>query len=402
VEDLPAAGRRLKAAYFNYYLGHAGVAAFLSWYFSGLGLSGRQIGVLLAVGPVIGLLVQPLWSLLADGRTGVRGALVAALAGAGAASWLLPLGQSFPALFALVVGWAVFFNGIDPLLNSLALHTLGSRAEAFGRIRLYGSYGNAVSQLAVGALVHAAPAAAMFGWQGAWLFLSLALIARAGPRRETAGAGPGSGGRLSWNRLRQLWTRRPLWIFLVAALLSQTSQVMGWSYFAVYARSAGAGSVEAGAGLWIAVVSAFPFFLLGERLLRRFGPRRLLVASSAAYALRWGLLSITPPMPAVFAIQLLNGLGYGLYYVSAVALVYRETPAGFKATGQGVLSAVHVSLATICGGLLGGVLLEALGVAWVYRAAAVLALLSLIPVLAMRPGTGQEEQETAQGRFPPS
>ncbi len=85
-----------------------------------------------------------------------------------------------------------------------------------------------------------------------------------------------------------------------------------------------------------------------------------------------------------------------------MALVYRETPAGFKATGQGVLSAVHVSLATICGGLLGGVLLEALGVAWVYRAAVVLALLSLIPVLAMRPGTGQEEQETAQGRFPPS
>ena len=371
--------RRLKVVYFNYYLGHSGVAAFLSLYLSGLGLKGYEVGALLAVGPVVGLFVQPLWSVLADKRIGLKGALVAALLGAAAASLLLPFGRTFAALLGLIFAWAFFFNGIDPLINALTLEALGSRAGAYGRVRLYGSFGNAASQLAVGALGQAVHAAAMFLWQAAWLVASVPLIARS----KALNAVPKAAGfGATWD-LRALASNRALLIFLLAAFLSQTSQVMGWSYFPVYARAYGAGALGAGAGLWIAVVSAFPFFYFGERLLQRFGPRRLLIVSSSAYALRWGLLSVAGGGPAVYAIQLLNGVCYGLYYVAAVAFVHRETPAGLKATGQGLLSAVHVSLATICGGLLGGALLETLGVVWIYRVAAVMALLSLVPITSL-------------------
>lgn len=371
--------RSLKAVYFNYYLGHSGVIAFLSLYLSGLGLSGHEIGVLLAVGPAVGLAVQPLWSLLADGRVGLQRALTVALVGAAAISLLLPLTGSFAALFALIFVWALFFNGIDPLLNATALEALAGRADGFGRIRLYGSFGNAASQLAVGALGQAVHAAAMFFWQAGWFLASLPLVARA--RIQNAG---GQRPRVvTLKGLRALGANRALALFLFAAFLSQTSQVMGWSYFAVYTRSHGASAFEAGAGLWIAVVSAFPFFYFGEWLLRGFGPRRLLVASSLAYTLRWGLLSLIGSVPAVYLIQLLNGVCYGLYSISAVALVHRETPEGLKATGQGLLSAVHISLATIGGGLLGGALMEAFGVVWIYRVAALLALLSLAPLTAL-------------------
>lgn len=384
--------RRLKLVYLSYYLGHSGVVAFLSFYLAELGLRGREIGALLAVGPVVGLIVQPLWSFAADQRIGPGRAAAAALAGAALASLLLPFAGSFPALLTLIFAWALFFCGIDPLINALALGVLGERAGAWSRVRLYGSFGNAGSQLAAGALAQAVHAGAMFLWQAAWLLAALPVVCGFGGRdaareglSEKSGEAGKSGEGAGLSALRALGGNRALLLFLAAALLSQTSQVMGWSYFPVYASAGGKGAFAAGAGLWIAVVSAFPFFYFGERLLLVFGPRRLLVVSSLAYALRWALLSMTGAGPSAYAIQLLNGFCYGLYHISAVALVHEETPEGLKATGQGLLSAVHLSLATITGGLLGGALLEAWGVVWIYRTAALLALLSLIPLSLLGP-----------------
>ena len=368
--------RSLKFSYFTYFLGHSGVMSFLSLYLAGLGLSGREIGALLATGPIVGLLVQPAWSLLADRRGGVRGALVLALSGAVAASALLPLGKNYTALVLLIVSWAFFFNAIDPLLNSLTLGFLDRRADAFGRVRLYGSFGNAASQAAVGWLAQVVHGAAMFYWQSLFLLLSLWGVLRVkidhsgGQKRVPA---------LS-SAFRKLWGNKVLFVFLLTALLLQTSQVMGWSYFALYAQAKGASPLQAGAGLWIAVVSAFPFFYWGEALLGRFGPYRLLAASALAYTVRWGMLSLVQPIAAIYAVQLLNGFCYGLYVVSAVAVVHRETPGGLKATGQGLLSAVHISLATISGGLLGGFLVDWGGVTWIYRVGAGLAITSFLPL----------------------
>lgn len=370
--------RSLKTVYFSYFLGHSGVVAFLSLYLAGLDLSGRQIGLLLAVGPAVGLLVQPVWSLVADTKAGARGALLCALAGAAVLSLLLPLGKSYAALLPFIVGWALFFNGIDPLLNALALESLGEQADAFGRIRLYGSFGNAGSQLLIGGLTQFVHAAAMFFWQALFLLVALVKVVAVNPagiERERKGSRHGAIARLLRNRA--------LLLFLPAALSLQTSQVMGWSYFALYVEANGGRALEAGVGLWIAVISAFPFFFLAERFLRRFGPRRLLVMSAGAYALRWGLLSMTSSIGAMYAIQTLNGCCYGLYYVAAVALVHKESPAPLKATGQGLLSAVHISLATICGGFFGGLLVDWGNVAWIYRAGAGLALASLPPLIGL-------------------
>ena len=231
----------------------------------------------------MGIIVQPAWSFLADARGGVRGALLGALTGAALLSLLIPLGKSYGALLLLLMGWAFFFNGIDPLLNSLALESLGHEADAFGRLRLFGSFGNAGFQLLIGCADADRSQAAMFLWQALFLLVALAnvlAITQGGSGRERALGRRGL--------VVMLLGSRALLLFLPAALLLQTSQVMGWSYFALYMKAQGAGAVEAGVGLWIAVLSAFPFFFSPSRLLSRFGPHRLLLVSAAAYALSLG------------------------------------------------------------------------------------------------------------------
>jgi len=77
--------------------------------------------------------------------------------------------------------------------------------------------------------------------------------------------------------------------------------------------------------------------------------------------------------------------------------VHKESPAPLKATGQGLLSAVHISLATICGGLLGGLLLDWSDVFWLYRAAAGLALASMPLLIALALAESRKAASGAEG-----
>ena len=127
----------------------------------------------------------------------------------------------------------------------------------------------------------------------------------------------------------------------------------------------------------------FPFSTWAKLFWAASAPAGSSSPARSAYALRWGMLSAFRQVPAIYAVQLLNGFCYGLYYIAAVAFVHRETPAPLKTTGQGLLSAVHISLATICGGMLGGLLIDWGDVTWIYRVAAGLAMLSLIPLVRL-------------------
>src|SRR5690349_2054446 len=52
--------------YLLFFAGVAPLFSFLVLYYTGQGLSGSQIGVLMGVGPLIGLVTGPLWGGLAD------------------------------------------------------------------------------------------------------------------------------------------------------------------------------------------------------------------------------------------------------------------------------------------------------------------------------------------------
>ena len=106
------------------------------------GLSGSQVGVVLAMVPLVGTLAQPLWGQLAD-RTGAR-ARVLALLGLGAATGYLALGfaQGFAALVLATLWLALFSTALVPAATSVTFALArGDRVHAFGRMRVWGTIG---------------------------------------------------------------------------------------------------------------------------------------------------------------------------------------------------------------------------------------------------------------------
>ena len=85
------------------------------------GLTGTQLGLVLSVMPLVGIVAQPFWGQVAD-RTGARGRLVAFLSMVSAAGFvLLGLAQGFVPILLAAVFLACFSTPVIPLSVSVAL-----------------------------------------------------------------------------------------------------------------------------------------------------------------------------------------------------------------------------------------------------------------------------------------
>ena len=75
-------------------------------------------------------------------------------------------------------------------------------------------------------------------------------------------------------------------------------------------------------------------FHYSSRLLRRFGPARLLIVAMSVYAFRLLLYAIMPSVTWVLGLAMLQGLSDGLFLVSAVAYVNDLAPDALKSTAR--------------------------------------------------------------------
>ena len=106
------------------------------------GLSGTELGIILAVSPLVGMIAQPLWGQVAD-RTGARGRVLAFLTlGTGLGYAVLGLAEGFWNILLAVAALASVGTAVFPLMNSVSLALLRDQGHhAFGRVRVWGTIG---------------------------------------------------------------------------------------------------------------------------------------------------------------------------------------------------------------------------------------------------------------------
>src|SRR5215813_4931208 len=104
------------------------------------GLSGTQVGVVLAIAPLIGMIAQPFWGQIAD-RTGARSRLLTFLT-LGTALGYLALGaaKGFWSIVAAAIPLSLVGTAVFPMMTSVSLAILrGTGRHAFGNVRVWGT-----------------------------------------------------------------------------------------------------------------------------------------------------------------------------------------------------------------------------------------------------------------------
>ncbi len=365
------------SAYYFFYFGFIGTfAPYFSLYLKSLSFSAWDIGVLNSLMQVMRVAAPNLWGWLAE-RIGAQTPIVR-LAGlmsmAGFSVFFFT--KSFSGVFLGMALLAFFWSAAIPLVDTLTLSHLGSEAQRYGRIRLWGSIGFIVAVLAVGAALDSMPIAGLLPMAMgtlAGIFCCALLIPEAPPQRHSDDPAP----------IGEILRRPAVRALFVACFLMSAAHGALYVFYSLYLVGHGYGTTAVG-WLWtLGVLAEIGVFLAMPRLLHRFSIRSLLLASHACAVLRfliigWGVDSA----PLLVLAQLLHGATFGAYHAAAVAAVGRWFGAQHQSRGQAIYGSVSFGAGGMAGGLVSGLAWDTLGPAATYSISSLFALLGLVAILA--------------------
>jgi PPP family 3-phenylpropionic acid transporter len=353
----------LKVFYFLFFAAAAALAPFLALYYEQLGSTGRQIGVLTAIPPIVTMIAASLWSGLADATQQHHRLLILAIIGAMFFALAISFAVSFWLLALLVVMFAFFTAPIIPLVDNAAMETLGERKNQYGKLRLWGAVGWGVSAPFVGLLVEQfSPSWSFYGYIG-FMFAGLLLVF--GLPIGHAGIG-----QAFWRGFGALMGNRRWLFFLVIIFIAGIGSSMTHNYLFLYMNQLGASTTVMGLALTVATLSELAVYAFSDKMLDRWGTRKMLAISIIAMIVRMLTYSVIMLPWMVLIIQLLHGLAFSVQWVAGVAYANKIAPPGMGATAQGIFSGVSMGLAAAVGAFIGGWLYESVGPFLMYRWAA--------------------------------
>ena len=366
------------AAFYAAFFGFSGVIMpFFPAWLQAKGLDSRATGIVLAVPMFIRLISVPSVARLADRRSALRGALIASAFGSAAAYVVLSQANQFVPILLAVALASLATAPTMPLLDAYALKGLALRGRAYGSVRLWGSVAFVIANFGAGFVIdRIAPIQIIWLLFGSLVIVSavsltLMPIALDGGSAEKVAAAPG-----------KLLLSPGFWVFTGGASLIQASHAVYYGFSVLDWRAKGLDSASIG-GLWgLAVIAEIALFAVSARFPQRIGSLGLLGVGAFGAVLRWGVMSLNPPLVLLPMLQLLHAFSFGATHLGSMQVLTLHAPARQFATAQGDFATVLASV--MAGGMaLSGALYSDLGDR-AYVAMALAAALGGVFVLSAR------------------
>jgi PPP family 3-phenylpropionic acid transporter len=338
------------------------------------GLSATQVGLVLAIQPLVGLFAQPAWGQIAD-RSGSRVRVLVALC-VGTALGYVALGNAHGlaqvALATFV--FALFGSAVFPVAISVTFGALVD-PRRFGRVRVWGTLGYFIVVVGAPPLLSALRAARGLGVvQGGpsepgleWMFelagglmLAAAMVAL-GLREEGA-----SSQRAQRGDLRVLLST-PAFLRALAFVAGAQFFLNGpMQLFPLYVRARG-GSMSDVSHMWIVMLLCeVPLILHSERLFARFSVTGVMAAATACGGLRWLLTAWAPSLAWAYPVQLVHGLVVTGLGVGTALHVQQIVPSRLRSTAQAFVALLGSSIGGALSSVLCGAAVDRVGVTPVF------------------------------------
>ena len=317
------------------------------------GLSGIQIGVILSVTPVMMFLVQPLQGMLAD-RLGYKKCLIWSSLFASLSYLFYIFDGSFATFFLITVFMALFYNSIQPLLDSLSLKLVQQDPSfSYGTLRIAGAAGWAITGTIVGRYIDSVNITVIFISSAVSMFLTFLFafslqqdIAKSEARKPRI------------TKIKEIFRNRDLVVLLVCVFLISLGGTTIWNFYSIYMKENGASATLVGYGISFQGLCELPLFYFSAKIIGKLGSRTTLLITVFALALRMALYGIVKNPYAALSIELLHGISWSLFWVVCVEYVNNLVRHDWRATGQSFLYAAYFGLGAIAGNFWTGYLYD--------------------------------------------
>ena len=309
------------------------------YYEQQLHLTGREIGVLAAISPLMSLLIAPVWGNAADARGSRLALLRWALAGAAGAVVLMSLPHLFLPLLITVIIFYLFHVSIIPLSDGVVAGAAAEKGVPYGDLRLWGSLGFAFWGVLYGQLVGMLGPKAIF-----YFYAGLTLVALPVGWRMVAHEAPPKAKR---GQVFELLRDKPLARFMVVVGLAALGMQVGYVFVYVHLAKLGASGALIGAISAVGGLAEVPSMWVAGRLMRKYKAPLVFAAGVLLFAMGWACYALIRVPWLGLPIQVLNGIGMGFIWPACVTYTARRSPAEQGAGAQSLLNAVMLGIAPL-------------------------------------------------------
>ncbi len=314
------------------------------------GLSPEQIGLVLAIGPWLRILVDPVVTRASDrsgqGRRIIVIASLVALAAFAAYRLADGFDDRFWPILLITLVFAPAFHVLIPLGDAQTMAAVRRDGLDYGRIRLWGSITFIVAALGVGELLTGREPNLV--WLVAVISLAVLFATTLTLREQSA-----TRGTARWTDILAFLRQRRFLAFLLAASLVQASHAVLNGFSGIHWKAAGYSELAVGLFWGGGVVAEVALFAVSGLVVGRLGARNLLLLGAGAALLRWIILAETVALPGLVVAQILHGITFGATYLATMHYISDNAPEGMKATAQGAyasITGVVMGLALIAAG----------------------------------------------------
>lgn len=325
--------------------------SFLPIYYQSLGLSGSEIGWLLAVGPFVALLIQPVAGFLSDKWKTVKKLMIISIIGVILGAIILFSLNSFILLLLTSLIFFSFMSPLGALGDSLAQKTAKHFGVAFGSIRMWGSVGFGLSALLTGQLLF------RIGVENIlypFLFFAIGtlIVSFFISDVTTSSRAVGLLDALS------LLKNTKLTLFMAVTMFISLPHRMNDSYFGIYMKQIGGNESLIGWAWFIATVVEALIFFISTNWFKRFKELNLIIVIALVYGIRYISMGLIDNPVFILFLQPLHGITFAILYTAAIQYVSRIVPEHILGTAHLLFISVFFGISGMVGSLLGGWILE--------------------------------------------
>jgi len=354
---------------------------FLSAYYSKAGLNAVKIGILLTIGPLVAIFIQPLWAILSD-RTGHRKLILClVILGSGFSMLTYYVGHSFLSFFAAALLLSIFSTSIIPLNDAITLRLARKNGLDFSIIRMGGTVGFAIVVIIAGIIVKKNPEIQfVLGFLGYMilLFFVVRLPKDSKNSKETRKQITTEAVKINKVGFFNIFESKQVYFMLAFAFITQVGLSFHGSFVGVYALKLGLSEDKIAVINCCAALSEIPVLFFINKLMRRISTMKLIAMASVLLGMRMFIVT-AGGIGFIIIAQFLHGLTFMVVYYSIAVYISKKVKSHNQSKGQSILTIIQTGIGSIIGNIVGGYLVDKYGLSLAYQyMGALIIILSLM------------------------
>ena len=348
------------------------------------GFNSAEVGVILAVFSIVGIIAPPFWGYLADRIRSIPKAFIIVLCLQGMMVAFLPVSGGIKigglSLLAISMPFSNFVR--QPSLSLVdawmiqAVNTTEGRVP-YGSVRLWGSIGWAVACLIMTKIADWTSVVMPFYLCGLicifiafWFSVLTKKLTLREPKEKDIEPVDHVNPIVLFKNYYFVW-------ILIFNLILTISSNSSFNFIPYMFTEIGADPNLGAASVGIKALMEVPLMFAGAYLMRRFSMPSMIATVGLMYFVEQSLYSLATSASMIIGVQLIQGLAYGLYVSCSVDYAYKLAPKSLTASAQSFMWMSN-AVGTVLSNLLGGWLIGIIGAGGFYRFNSVIVLIGFM------------------------